>query len=103
LQHSAVPRRHFTLGIACYHCFSNEGEKGKVKQSNWLKDCPSDCDISEAVEVSDIFKDSLVDSGRFRSVKRHHRTFFTTIDEIQQSIPVASAQMQMQMQMWQHF
>ena len=45
---------------------------GRVSVSNWLKDCLNDHDSSEAVEVFDMSKDSLVDSGRLESLKQHH-------------------------------
>ena len=74
------PLRRFILDIACYHYFFTKGEKGKGEQSHWLKDFLSDCNISEVVEIFDMFKDSFVDSGRLKSLKRHHWTAFNAID-----------------------
>ena len=77
------PLRRFILDMACYHHFFTKGEKGKAEQSHWLKDCLSDCNIPEVVEIFDMFKDSFVDSGRLKSLKRHHWTAFDAIEGTQ--------------------
>ena len=76
------PLRRFVLDIACYHT-SSKGEKRNGGRSHWLKDCLSDCNIPEVLEIFDMFKDSFVDSGRLKSLKRHRWTASNAIDGTQ--------------------
>ena len=65
------PLRRLVLDLACHHCFYffTKDKKGKDERSCWLKKCLANCDISEVLEVFDMFEDTLVDSGRLNSLK----------------------------------
>jgi hypothetical protein len=88
------PLRRFMLDLTCYYYYWHikKDEQGRTAQSNWLKDCLNDCDISEAVDVFDTFKDTLADSGRLKSLKRAHWTVFEAIDGTESLAKVARYQ-----------
>ena len=70
------PLRRFILDLACHYNFSTKNEeKANAERSNWLRSCLKECDLFEVVEVFDMFKDTLTESGRLKSLKSTvHRT-----------------------------
>ena len=75
------PLRRFFLDLACHQYFCvDKVRNGEFDQSNWLKECLKDCNSSEVVEVLDEFKDTLLDSGRLKSMRERHWTVFNAIE-----------------------